>query len=86
VICPVCGDYCSVEVACKGCNEVWQEDTRHQALEAIGWRLKYSAFGKLRSAFEDGDSEFIIQHFMDRIESGDMIDEQEWLKTQEVKA
>jgi len=22
--CPVCGDQCSVEVACKGCNLVWE--------------------------------------------------------------
>ena len=67
------------------------QELRSQALEAIEWRLRYPAFKKLRSFFEgstaDADeAEFVIQHFMDRIESGDMIDEQEWLKTQEVMA
>ena len=67
------------------------QELRSQAMEAIEWRLRYPAFGKLRSFFEGPtanalDAEFIIQHFIDRIELGDMITEQEWLKTQEVKA
>ncbi len=61
---------------------------RSQAMEAIEWRLRYPAFGKLRSFFEGPtadavEAEFVIQHFIDRIELGDLITEQEWLKTQE---
>ena len=60
------------------------QELRSQAMEAIEWRLRYPAFGKLRSFFEgptaDADeAEFIIQHFMDRIEQGDMITEREWI-------
>ena len=61
------------------------QELRSQALEAISWRLEHSAFGKLR-VYLDLDAESIIQYFMDRIEQGDMITEQEWLETQEVEA
>jgi hypothetical protein len=61
------------------------QELRSQALEAISWRLGFSAFGKLREWLEL-DKEFVIQHFMGRIEQGSLITEQEWLESLEVKA
>ena len=61
------------------------QELRNQALEAISWRLGFSAFGELREWLEM-DREFVIQHFMGRIKQGDMISMQEWLDALEVEA
>ena len=62
------------------------EGLRAKALEAIEWRLKYPDFKTLRTSMKNYEwAEETIQYFMERIEAGHNLTEEEWLVMRDVR-